>query len=113
MHPDGEAFTAGVLEHLPSPSIGCPSAASYLRLAPGRWACAYPRWGIENREVALRFIASPPDGLNTPRARTSRSSASTPARIRTLQSGRCWPPGWTALAAGSKPLLAVGDDPRR
>ncbi|MDX6629772.1 MAG: glutamine synthetase [Gaiellales bacterium] len=67
MQPEGAAFTAGVLEHLPALlSIGCPSAASYLRLVPGRWAGAFGCWGIENREVALRFVASDPDGLYPP-----------------------------------------------
>jgi glutamine synthetase len=54
---DGEAFMAGVLDQLAAlTAIGAPSAASYLRLQPSRWAGAYACWGHENREAALRFI---------------------------------------------------------
>ncbi len=52
-----EAFCAGVLEALPAlTAITCPSAASYLRLQPHRWAGAFTAWGRENREAALRFV---------------------------------------------------------
>jgi glutamine synthetase len=54
---EGEAFLAGVLEHLPAlVAIGAPSVASYLRLQPSRWAGAYACWGRENREAALRLV---------------------------------------------------------
>jgi glutamine synthetase len=54
---DGEAFTAGLLEHLPGLlAFGAPSVASYLRLVPSHWAGAYAAWGLENRETALRFV---------------------------------------------------------
>jgi glutamine synthetase len=53
----GEAFTAGILAHLPALlAIGAPSVASYLRLVPSHWAGAYACWGLENREAALRFV---------------------------------------------------------
>jgi glutamine synthetase len=53
----GESFLAGVLDQLPVlTAIGAPSAASYLRLQPSRWAGAFACWGHENREAALRFI---------------------------------------------------------
>lgn len=56
--PDGEAFAAGILGHLPALlALGAPSVASYLRLIPSHWAGAYACWGLENREAALRFIA--------------------------------------------------------
>jgi glutamine synthetase len=54
---DGESFLAAVLAHLPAlVGVGAPSAASYLRLVPSRWAGAFQCWGRENREAALRLI---------------------------------------------------------
>lgn len=56
LQPAGEAFLAGVLEHLPAlTAIGAPSPISYSRLQPSRWAGAYTCWGSENREAALRL----------------------------------------------------------
>jgi len=53
----GEAFSAGVLEHLPALlAVGAPGVASYLRLVPQHWAGAYACWGLENREAALRMV---------------------------------------------------------
>src|SRR5699024_6096840 len=46
---DAEAFSAGVLEHLPALlAVGAPSPASYLRLIPSHWAGAFRVWGLEN-----------------------------------------------------------------
>ncbi|MFJ2720754.1 glutamine synthetase family protein [Streptomyces sp. NPDC087437] len=57
-----EAFLAGVLRELPALlALGAPSAASYLRLEPSRWAGAFQCWGPENREAAIRFVAGAPD----------------------------------------------------
>ena len=54
---DGEAFSAGVLEHLPALlAVGAPGVASYLRLVPSHWAGAYVAWGLENRETAMRMV---------------------------------------------------------
>jgi glutamine synthetase len=54
--PVGAAFLAGVLAHLPAlTAVGAPSALSYLRLVPQRWAGAYVCWGDENREATLRL----------------------------------------------------------
>jgi glutamine synthetase len=54
---EGEAFIAGILSRLPALlAIGAPSVASYLRLAPSRWAGAFACWGRENREAAVRLI---------------------------------------------------------
>ena len=54
---DGEAFAAGVLDHLPALlAVGAPGAASYLRLVPSHWAGVYACWGLENREAALRMV---------------------------------------------------------
>ena len=50
LRPEGEAFLAGVLEHLPAlTAIGAPSGVSYYRLEPSRWAGVYACWGNENR----------------------------------------------------------------
>jgi glutamine synthetase len=52
-----EAFTAGVLDHLPElTAITAPSVASYQRLQPHRWSGPWACWGRENREAALRFV---------------------------------------------------------
>ncbi|WP_369138988.1 glutamine synthetase [Modestobacter versicolor] len=57
---DGEAFTAGLLDHLPGLlAVGAPSVASYLRLVPSHWAGAFAVWGLENREAAVRFVTGP------------------------------------------------------
>lgn len=53
----GESVLAGLLDHLPALcGVGAPSAASYLRLVPQRWAGAFRCWGRENREAALRLV---------------------------------------------------------
>ncbi|MFD0854372.1 glutamine synthetase, partial [Actinomadura adrarensis] len=60
MRAPGEAFTAGILERMPSlMAVGAPSVASYLRLIPSHWAGAFACWGLENREAALRFVTGP------------------------------------------------------
>ncbi len=54
---DAEAFSAGVLSHLPALlAVGAPGVASYLRLVPSHWAGAYAAWGLENRETAMRMV---------------------------------------------------------
>jgi glutamine synthetase len=112
MHPDGEAFTAGVLEHLPALlSVGCPSAASYLRLVPGRWAGAYSCWGIENREVALRFIASPPGGLNTPESANVEIKCFDASANPYLAVGAVLAAGLDGVGRELELPPAVGDDP--
>ena len=53
----GESLLAGLLDALPALSaVGAPSAASYLRLIPQRWAGPWQCWGRENREAALRLV---------------------------------------------------------
>ena len=76
MTAEAESFLAGVLRELPALlAVGAPSAASYLRLVPSRWAGAYQCWGRENREAAIRLITGMAgSGASAP---TSRSSAST------------------------------------
>ena len=59
LNDEAQAFVAGVLDGLPALlAIGAPSAASYLRLIPQRWAAPYQCWGRENREAAVRLTAS-------------------------------------------------------
>jgi len=54
---EGEAFVAGILDHLVALlAIGAPTPASYLRLVPSHWAGAYAAWGHETRETALRLV---------------------------------------------------------
>jgi glutamine synthetase len=54
---EGEAFAAGILDHLPGLlAVGAPGVASYLRLVPQHWAGVYAAWGLENRETALRMV---------------------------------------------------------
>jgi glutamine synthetase len=53
----GESLLAGLLDALPALcAIGAPSAGSYLRLVPQRWAGPWQCWGRENREAALRLV---------------------------------------------------------
>jgi glutamine synthetase len=55
----GEAFVAGVLDHLPGLlALTCPSYVSHLRLQPHAWAGNTISWGYDNRECAVR-VASP------------------------------------------------------
>ncbi|GBE67137.1 glutamine synthetase GlnA [Mycobacterium sp. MFM001] len=57
----GESALAGVLDGLPeAQGVLCGSIVSGLRTRPGNWAGAYACWGAENREAALRFVASGP-----------------------------------------------------
>ena len=56
---EAQAFVAGVLDGLPALlAVGAPSAASYLRLIPQRWAAPYQCWGRENREAGVRLAAA-------------------------------------------------------
>lgn len=58
----GEAFTAGLLRHLPALlAIGAPSLVSYFRLEPSHWAGTFACWGVENREAAIRLIPGSTD----------------------------------------------------
>jgi glutamine synthetase len=112
MQPEGEAFTAGVLEHLPAlMSVGCPSAVSYLRLVPGRWAGPFSGWGIENREVALRFIASPPDGLYRPDSANIEVKVFDASANPYLAVGAVLAAGLDGIGRGLELPPPVGDDP--
>ncbi|MEU2177904.1 glutamine synthetase family protein [Nocardia sp. NPDC019219] len=57
IRPIGAAFLAGVLRELPAlVAVGAGNPASFLRLAPSRWAGVWQCWGRETREAALRFV---------------------------------------------------------
>lgn len=57
MTAEAEAFTAGLLAHLPGlTAVTAPSPASYLRLRPSQWAGVFTAWGHETRETALRVV---------------------------------------------------------
>ena len=50
-----ERFTAGLLHHMPAlVAVTAPSAASYLRLRPGRWAPTTADLGVQDRGSAVR-----------------------------------------------------------
>jgi glutamine synthetase len=55
LSPEGVAFTAGLLEHLPGLcGLTVPSFNSYRRISPQTWSGAYRCWGYDNREAPLR-----------------------------------------------------------
>ncbi len=63
---DGQAFVAGVLDHLPAlMAVGAPGVTSYLRQLPSHWAGTYACWGLENREAAVRMVTGSPGATAT------------------------------------------------
>jgi glutamine synthetase len=61
MRTAGASAIAGVLATLPDLlGVYAGSVLSSARLRPGNWAGAAQCWGLENREAALRFVASTP-----------------------------------------------------
>lgn len=53
--PEGGAFIAGILDHLPALcALTIPSKTSYRRIQPHFWAGAFRAWGHQNREAAVR-----------------------------------------------------------
>ena len=51
----GERFVAGILHHLPVlTAITAPSAASYIRLRPNRWAPTWANIAVQDRGASLR-----------------------------------------------------------
>jgi len=63
----GEHFVAGILEHLPMlTAITAPSAASYYRLRPDRWAPTWADIGLQDRGASIRIcpIFGPPAAHN-------------------------------------------------
>jgi glutamine synthetase len=64
--PEGDAFTAGVLAHLPAlMAVGAPGVTSYLRHLPSHWAGTYACWGLENREAGIRMVTGSPGATST------------------------------------------------
>jgi glutamine synthetase len=50
-----EHFVAGILRHVPAiAAVTAPSAASYIRLRPGRWAPSLADFGVQDRGSSLR-----------------------------------------------------------
>jgi glutamine synthetase len=55
LSPIGEQFAAGIVHHLPFvTAITAPSAASYFRLRPNRWAPTWANLGVQDRGAGLR-----------------------------------------------------------
>ena len=55
LSPIGEHFVAGILHHLPALcAITTPSAASYIRLRPNRWAPTWANIAVQDRGASLR-----------------------------------------------------------
>jgi glutamine synthetase len=108
--PDGEAFTAGVLAHLPGLlAVGAPTVASYLRLVPSHWAGAFAVWGLENREAAVRFVTGP-TGSRRSAANVEVNSFDAAANPYLLMAGLL-AAGRAGLAAGAALPDPVGVDP--
>ncbi len=62
---EGEAFVAGVLDHLPGLcALTLASPNSYRRIRPHYWAGAFVAWGRANREAAVR-VSTGADGAAT------------------------------------------------
>lgn len=60
LSPTAQAFTAGLLEHLPAlMALTTPSTNSYRRLQPHCWSGAFRAWGYDNREAAIRIPSNP------------------------------------------------------
>jgi glutamine synthetase len=108
--PDGEAFIAGLLAHLPGLlAVGAPTVASYLRLIPSHWAGAFACWGLENREAAIRFVTGP-SGRRQAAANVEVKSVDQAANPYLLMAGLL-AAGRAGLAAGATLPDPVGVDP--
>ncbi|MBD0337304.1 MAG: glutamine synthetase, partial [Cyanobacteria bacterium Co-bin13] len=60
LSPTAQAFTAGLLTHLPAlMALTTPSTNSYRRLQPHFWSGAFRAWGYDNREAAIRVPSNP------------------------------------------------------
>jgi glutamine synthetase len=108
--PDGAAFLAGLLAHLPGLlAVGAPSVASYLRLIPSHWAGSFAVWGLENREAALRFVTGP-DGSRQAAANVEIKSVDAAANPYLLLAGLL-AAGRAGMATGATLPDPVGVDP--
>ncbi|WP_448616330.1 glutamine synthetase family protein [Modestobacter sp. URMC 112] len=107
---DGEAFTAGLLRHLPGLlAVGAPSVASYLRLVPSHWAGAYAAWGLENREAAVRFVTGA-EGQQSSAANVEVKSLDASANPYLVMAGLL-AAGRAGLRDGARLPEPVGVDP--
>ncbi len=110
MRPAGASFLAGMLAHLPALlAVGAPTALSYHRLQPSRWAGAYACWGNENREAALRL-----EGGGTPWANSSANvewKSPDGAANPYLALGALLAAGLHGLERGLEPPPPVSADP--
>lgn len=62
----GNAFMAGILQHLPAlMATTTPTRNSFRRIRPHAWSGAYQAWGIANKEAALRTIGDSRTGTPT------------------------------------------------
>lgn len=58
--PHGDAFMAGVLEHLVALlAVTAPTPMSLERFRPHFWAGAFAGWGVANKEAPLRVVPRP------------------------------------------------------
>ena len=108
LQPQGEAFIAALLNHLPALlALACPLAVSYLRLAPSSWSAPFQVWGVENREAALRLIPTAADGVSAHLELKVADLAANPY----LFLGAVQAVAWQAIQQPAKPLPAavVGD----
>jgi len=56
LSPTGEHFVAGILHHLPAlTAITAPSAVSYYRLRPNRWAPTWANVAMQDRGASIRI----------------------------------------------------------
>jgi glutamine synthetase len=108
--PEGEAFIAGLLTHLPGLlAVGAPTVASYLRLIPSHWAGAFACWGLENREAAIRFVTGP-SGRRQAAANVEVKCVDQAANPYLLMAGLL-AAGRAGLASGATLPDPVGVDP--
>ncbi|KAA6212789.1 glutamine synthetase [Streptomyces albofaciens JCM 4342] len=109
LDPDAVRFLGGILEALPALlAVGCPSPASYLRLAPSMWVGAYQCWGVENREAALRLVIGAPGDPDGGHAEVKPFDA---AANPYLAVGTVIAAGLHGLSAGAELPPPVSGDP--
>ncbi len=62
--PHGDAFMAGILDHLvPLLAATGPTPGSYRRFRPHAWVGAFAGWGVGNKEVPLRVVPAATGGI--------------------------------------------------
>jgi glutamine synthetase len=107
---EGEAFLAGVLDHLPAmTAIGASCVLSYDRLKPATWSGAWACWGLENREAALRLEAA--EGPNAAQSANVEWKSVDGAANPYLVQGVILAAGLDGIARALRLPAAVEDDP--